>query len=127
MPYPTMSCSILDEAMAVIAAGGCVRRTGRRRPGVPARPRTTRYRAGSKIAGPPGPKGHRPGHRRYQHRILLLTNSLAKQTASQRCGIRVAHRAPLEVGPTPENLRDLVAKRGRLGHQLDLKVTIDDR
>jgi hypothetical protein len=34
-------------------------------------------------------------------------------------GVEVAGRVPLPVAPTPENLRYLIAKRDRLGHQID--------
>jgi 3,4-dihydroxy 2-butanone 4-phosphate synthase/GTP cyclohydrolase II len=51
--------------------------------------------------------------------VRLLTNNPAKVGGLSGFGIEVAGRVPLSVTPTPENLRYLIAKRDRLGHQLD--------
>jgi 3,4-dihydroxy 2-butanone 4-phosphate synthase/GTP cyclohydrolase II len=51
--------------------------------------------------------------------VRLLTNNPAKVGGLSGFGIEVADRVPLSVTPTPENLRYLIAKRDRLGHQLD--------
>ena len=51
--------------------------------------------------------------------VRLLTNNPAKVGGLSGFGIEVAGRVPLPVTPTPENLRYLIAKRDRLGHQID--------
>jgi 3,4-dihydroxy 2-butanone 4-phosphate synthase/GTP cyclohydrolase II len=53
------------------------------------------------------------------HSVRLLTNNPAKVGGLSGFGIEVAGRVPLPVTPTPENLRYLIAKRDRLGHQID--------
>ena len=51
--------------------------------------------------------------------LRLLTNNPAKVAGLARFGIKVTDRVPLPVVATPENLRYLMTKRDRLGHQLD--------
>jgi 3,4-dihydroxy 2-butanone 4-phosphate synthase/GTP cyclohydrolase II len=51
--------------------------------------------------------------------LRLLTNNPAKVAGLAGFGIKVTDRVPMPVTPTPDNLRYLVAKRDRLGHQID--------
>jgi 3,4-dihydroxy 2-butanone 4-phosphate synthase/GTP cyclohydrolase II len=51
--------------------------------------------------------------------MRLLTNNPAKVRGLSGFGIEVTGRVPLPVIATPHNLRYLMAKRDRLGHQLD--------
>ena len=51
--------------------------------------------------------------------LRLLTNNPAKVRGLSGFGIEVAGRVPLPVSPTPDNLRYLIAKRDRLGHQIE--------
>jgi 3,4-dihydroxy 2-butanone 4-phosphate synthase/GTP cyclohydrolase II len=51
--------------------------------------------------------------------MRLLTNNPAKVAGMSGFGIEVAAQVPLPVVPTPHNLRYLMAKRDRLGHQID--------
>jgi 3,4-dihydroxy 2-butanone 4-phosphate synthase/GTP cyclohydrolase II len=51
--------------------------------------------------------------------LRLLTNNPAKVTGLAGFGIKVTDRVPLPVKVTPDNLRYLLAKRDRLGHQLE--------
>jgi 3,4-dihydroxy 2-butanone 4-phosphate synthase / GTP cyclohydrolase II len=51
--------------------------------------------------------------------LRLLTNNPAKLRGLSGFGIEVAGRVSLPVTPTPDNLRYLIAKRDRLGHQLE--------
>ena len=51
--------------------------------------------------------------------LRLLTNNPAKVKGLADFGIEVTGRVPLPVAPTAENLRYLIAKRDRLGHQID--------
>jgi len=51
--------------------------------------------------------------------IRLLTNNPAKVGGLSGFGVEVAGRVPLPVAPNPQNLRYLIAKRDRLGHQID--------
>jgi 3,4-dihydroxy 2-butanone 4-phosphate synthase / GTP cyclohydrolase II len=50
--------------------------------------------------------------------IRLLTNNPAKVTGLTSCGVRITARVPLVTAATPYNLRYLVTKRDRLGHQI---------
>jgi 3,4-dihydroxy 2-butanone 4-phosphate synthase/GTP cyclohydrolase II len=50
--------------------------------------------------------------------LRLLTNNPAKVAGLTGFGIKVTGRVSLPVVPTAENLRYLIAKRDRLGHQL---------
>ena len=50
--------------------------------------------------------------------MRLLTNNPAKRAALQGYGLRIAERVPLQVHPTPDNLRYLRTKRDRMGHDL---------
>jgi 3,4-dihydroxy 2-butanone 4-phosphate synthase/GTP cyclohydrolase II len=51
--------------------------------------------------------------------VRLLTNNPAKVRGLSDMGIKITSRVPLPVAPTADNLRYLMAKRDRLGHQLD--------
>jgi 3,4-dihydroxy 2-butanone 4-phosphate synthase/GTP cyclohydrolase II len=51
--------------------------------------------------------------------LRLLTNNPAKVAGLAGFGIKVRERVPLPVAVTPDNVRYLLAKRDRLGHQLD--------
>jgi 3,4-dihydroxy 2-butanone 4-phosphate synthase/GTP cyclohydrolase II len=51
--------------------------------------------------------------------LRLLTNNPAKLRGLSGFGIEVTGRVPLPVAATADNLRYLMAKRDRLGHQLD--------
>jgi 3,4-dihydroxy 2-butanone 4-phosphate synthase/GTP cyclohydrolase II len=51
--------------------------------------------------------------------VRLLTNNPDKVAGLSGFGIEVIGRVALPVTPTPENLRYLIAKRDRLGHQID--------
>ena len=51
--------------------------------------------------------------------VRLLTNNPAKVGGLAGFGVEVADRVPLPVAATPENLRYLITKRDRLGHQID--------
>jgi 3,4-dihydroxy 2-butanone 4-phosphate synthase/GTP cyclohydrolase II len=50
--------------------------------------------------------------------IRLLTNNPQKVTGLQTYGLEVTEQLPIEMPPTEENLRYLVAKRDKLGHVL---------
>ena len=52
--------------------------------------------------------------------VRLLTNNPAKTVALERHGVSISNRVPLEVPPTPDNLRYLRTKRDRMGHLLDI-------
>jgi 3,4-dihydroxy 2-butanone 4-phosphate synthase/GTP cyclohydrolase II len=51
--------------------------------------------------------------------LRLLTNNPAKVRGLSGFGIEVAGRVSLPARPTPDNVRYLMAKRDRLGHQID--------
>jgi 3,4-dihydroxy 2-butanone 4-phosphate synthase / GTP cyclohydrolase II len=51
--------------------------------------------------------------------LRLLTNNLAKVRGLSGFGIEVAGRVSLPASPTADNLRYLIAKRDRLGHQIE--------
>jgi 3,4-dihydroxy 2-butanone 4-phosphate synthase/GTP cyclohydrolase II len=53
--------------------------------------------------------------------VRLLTNNPAKTVALEQHGVSISNRVPLEVAPTPDNLRYLRTKRDRMGHLLDLE------
>ncbi|MBV9092282.1 MAG: bifunctional 3,4-dihydroxy-2-butanone-4-phosphate synthase/GTP cyclohydrolase II [Streptosporangiaceae bacterium] len=50
--------------------------------------------------------------------VRLLTNNPAKVSGLAGCGVDIAARVPLPVAVTPANLRYLLTKRDRLGHQI---------
>jgi 3,4-dihydroxy 2-butanone 4-phosphate synthase/GTP cyclohydrolase II len=52
-------------------------------------------------------------------RIRLLTNNPRKIVGLEAYGLEVVERVPIEVPPTPHNLRYLTAKRAKLGHLLE--------
>ncbi len=59
--------------------------------------------------------------------LRLLTNNPAKVRGLSGFGIEVAGRVALPARPTPDNVRYLMAKRDRLGHQIDdLPATAGD-
>ena len=51
--------------------------------------------------------------------LRLLTNNPAKVLGLSGFGMEVTGRVSLPVAPTPDNLRYLMAKRDRLGHQIE--------
>jgi 3,4-dihydroxy 2-butanone 4-phosphate synthase/GTP cyclohydrolase II len=51
--------------------------------------------------------------------VRLLTNNPAKLTGLAGFGIKVTGRVPMPAAATADNLRYLVAKRDRLGHQIE--------
>jgi 3,4-dihydroxy 2-butanone 4-phosphate synthase / GTP cyclohydrolase II len=61
------------------------------------------------------------------HSVRLLTNNPAKVRGLSGFGVEVTGRVPLPVTPTQENLRYLMAKRDRLGHQIDGLPAADGR
>ena len=50
--------------------------------------------------------------------VRLLTNNPAKVTGLAGCGVDITARVPLASAVTPFNLRYLVTKRDRLGHEI---------
>src|SRR6266705_1334405 len=50
--------------------------------------------------------------------VRLLTNNPAKVTGLADCGVDIIARVPLASAVTPFNLRYLITKRDRLGHQI---------
>ena len=50
--------------------------------------------------------------------LRLLTNNPAKRVGLQGFGLEIVERVPIETTPTEENLRYLLAKRDKLGHDL---------
>jgi len=50
--------------------------------------------------------------------VRLLTNNPAKVTGLTSCGVDITDRIPLPAAVTPYNLRYLVTKRDKLGHQI---------
>jgi 3,4-dihydroxy 2-butanone 4-phosphate synthase/GTP cyclohydrolase II len=50
--------------------------------------------------------------------VRLLTNNPAKVSGLTDCGVDVTARVPLAAAVTPHNLRYLLTKRDRLGHQI---------
>lgn len=54
--------------------------------------------------------------------IRLVTNNPRKIIGIEGYGLKVKKRVPMEVCPTPENLKYLETKRDKLGHLLDVKV-----
>jgi 3,4-dihydroxy 2-butanone 4-phosphate synthase/GTP cyclohydrolase II len=54
--------------------------------------------------------------------IRLITNNPRKIIGIEGYGLKVTKRVPMEVCPTPENLKYLETKRDKLGHLLDVKV-----
>jgi 3,4-dihydroxy 2-butanone 4-phosphate synthase/GTP cyclohydrolase II len=52
------------------------------------------------------------------HKARLLTNNPAKEQGLKDAGVDVVERVPLEIAPSPSNLRYLKAKKEKLGHLL---------
>ena len=50
--------------------------------------------------------------------VRLLTNNPAKVNGLTECGVDITTRVPLASAVTPFNLRYLLTKRDRLGHQI---------
>ena len=50
--------------------------------------------------------------------MRLLTNNPAKRAGLEGYGLRILERVPLPVHPTRDNLRYLITKRDRMGHDL---------
>jgi 3,4-dihydroxy 2-butanone 4-phosphate synthase / GTP cyclohydrolase II len=51
--------------------------------------------------------------------VRLLTNNPAKVRGLTDCGVGITARVPVKTAVTPYNLRYLVTKRDKLGHQID--------
>src|SRR6266705_4275781 len=51
--------------------------------------------------------------------VRLLTNNPAKVSGLAGCGVDITARVPLASAVTPYNLRYLITKRDRLGHQIN--------
>lgn len=60
------------------------------------------------------------------HSMRLLTNNPAKRVGLEGYGLRIEEKVKLPTMPNPENLRYLLAKRDRLGHELDNLDDPDD-
>jgi 3,4-dihydroxy 2-butanone 4-phosphate synthase/GTP cyclohydrolase II len=58
--------------------------------------------------------------------VRLLTNNPAKVAGLADCGVDMTARIPLKTPVTPYNLRYLVTKRDKLGHQIDDLDRADD-
>ncbi len=58
--------------------------------------------------------------------MRLLTNNPAKRAGLEGYGLAIVGRVPLEMHPTPENLRYLQTKRDRMGHQLPALPPLPD-
>jgi 3,4-dihydroxy 2-butanone 4-phosphate synthase/GTP cyclohydrolase II len=54
--------------------------------------------------------------------IRLITNNPKKIIGIEGYGLKVIKRVPMEVYPTPENLKYLETKRDKLGHLIQVKV-----
>jgi len=54
--------------------------------------------------------------------IRLLTNNPRKIIGIEGYGLKVVKRVPMQVSPTPENLKYLETKRDKLGHILDVRI-----
>ena len=50
--------------------------------------------------------------------VRLLTNNPDKAVQLEQYGVKVAERLPIEIAPTPENIRYLQTKAQRMGHEL---------
>ena len=55
------------------------------------------------------------------HSMRLLSNNPAKRAGLEGYGLRIVGREPLPVHANPENLRYLLTKRDRMGHELDIE------
>jgi 3,4-dihydroxy 2-butanone 4-phosphate synthase/GTP cyclohydrolase II len=53
--------------------------------------------------------------------IRLVTNNPRKIIGIEGYGLKVVERIPMEINPTPENLKYLETKRDKLGHLLKIK------
>ncbi len=56
--------------------------------------------------------------------MRLLTNNPAKRAGLEGWGLRVVGRVPLPTHANPDNLRYLLTKRDRMGHDLQLPVDV---
>lgn len=56
-------------------------------------------------------------------RVRLLTNNPGKAERLAECGLEVLQRVPLDVTPTPHNMRYLTTKRRRMGHLIGIDTT----
>jgi 3,4-dihydroxy 2-butanone 4-phosphate synthase/GTP cyclohydrolase II len=52
--------------------------------------------------------------------MRLLTNNPDKRAGLQGYGLSIAERIPLQIAPTPQNIRYLRAKQDKMGHLLDM-------
>jgi 3,4-dihydroxy 2-butanone 4-phosphate synthase/GTP cyclohydrolase II len=50
--------------------------------------------------------------------VRLLTNNPAKVSGLSGCGVDITARVPLASAVTPYNLRYLITKRDKLGHEI---------
>src|SRR5436190_22757584 len=57
--------------------------------------------------------------------IRLLSNNPAKRAGLEGYGLRITERVALPTSPNPENLRYLLTKRDRMGHELDFEHRAD--
>jgi 3,4-dihydroxy 2-butanone 4-phosphate synthase/GTP cyclohydrolase II len=57
--------------------------------------------------------------------MRLLTNNPTKHAGLEGYGLEITERVPLEMHATPENLRYLLTKRDRMGHELPGLPTLD--
>jgi len=53
----------------------------------------------------------------------LLTNNPAKRVGLDGYGLHIIERVPLPIGPNADNIRYLMTKRDRMGHDL---IGLDD-
>jgi 3,4-dihydroxy 2-butanone 4-phosphate synthase / GTP cyclohydrolase II len=59
--------------------------------------------------------------------MRLLTNNPAKRAGLEGYGLRIVGRVPLAVRPNEDNLRYLITKRDRMGHDLPDLLAVDTR
>jgi 3,4-dihydroxy 2-butanone 4-phosphate synthase/GTP cyclohydrolase II len=57
--------------------------------------------------------------------MRLLTNNPAKRAGLEGYGLRIVGRVPLPVPPTQDNLRYMMTKRDRMGHDLPGLLAVD--
>ena len=52
------------------------------------------------------------------HKLRLMTNNPQKRAGLKGYGLEIVERVPIEIPPTPHNIRYLEAKRDKLGHDI---------
>ena len=57
--------------------------------------------------------------------MRLLTNNPTKRAGLEGYGLSIVGRVPLPVSVNPENLRYLLTKRDRMGHDLEELENVD--